>query len=124
MSTISVSELNKKPAKQWLKSAGKDDLVITSKGRPIAVLLRVASASVESTRALVRSVRALQAQNALQQAAVADGTAGFSKSDIDAEIAAARRQRRLEAACRKANKLGRVSADMRDWEKLNEAEED
>ena len=94
MSTISVSDLKKKPAKQWLKSAGKDDLVITAKGQPVAVLLRIAAASVESTRALVRSVRALQAQAALQQAAVANGTSGLSLSDIDAEIAAARRSRR------------------------------
>ena len=93
MSTISVSELKKKPAKQWLKSASKDDLVITSKGRPVAVILRIAAASVESTRALVRSVRALQAQAALQQAAANSGTADFSMSDIDAEIVAARRVR-------------------------------
>ena len=38
--------------------------------------------------------RALQAQNALQQAAVANDTADFSRSDIDAEIAATRRARR------------------------------
>ena len=94
MSTISVSELKKKPAKQWLKSASKDDLVITSKGQPVAVLLRIAAASVESTRALVRSVRALQSQSALQQAAVVNGTSDFSMSDIDAEIAASRRARR------------------------------
>ncbi|MEW6159860.1 MAG: type II toxin-antitoxin system prevent-host-death family antitoxin [Verrucomicrobiota bacterium] len=94
MSTISISELKKKPAKQWLKFASKDDLVITSKGRPVAVLMRIASASVESTRALVRSVRALQAQTALQEAAATNGTAGLSMSDIDAEIAAARRARR------------------------------
>jgi prevent-host-death family protein len=94
MSTISVSELKKKPASQWLKSAGKDDLVVTSKGRPVAVLLRIAAASVESTRALVRSLRALQAQAALQQAAVAGGVSGLSMRDIDTEIAAARRARR------------------------------
>lgn len=94
MSTISVSDLQKKPAKQWLKSAGKDDLVITSKGRPVAVLLRIAAASIESTRALVRSVRALQAQSTLQQAAAASGAAELSMSDIDAEIAASRRARR------------------------------
>ena len=94
MSTISVSELKKRPAKQWLKSASKDDLVVTSKGQPVAVLLRIASASVESTRALVRSVRALEAQSALQQAALADGTADLSLSEIDAEIAASRRARR------------------------------
>ena len=94
MSTISISDLKKKPAKQWLKSASKDDLVITSKGQPVAVLMRIAAASVESTRALVRSVRALQAQTALQEAAAANGTAGLPMSDIDAEIAAARRARR------------------------------
>ena len=94
MSTISVSDLKKKPAKQWLKSAGKEDLVVTSKGQPVAVLLRIASASVESTRALVRSVRALQAQAALQQAAGTNGTANLSMADIDAEIAATRRSRR------------------------------
>lgn len=94
MSTISVSDLQKKPAKQWLKSAGKHDLVVTSKGQPVAVLLRIASASVESTRVLLRSVRALQAQANLQQAAAASGAAGLSLSDIDDEIAASRRARR------------------------------
>lgn len=94
MSTILVSDLKKKPSKQWLKSAGKDDLVITSKGQPVAMLMGIAAASVESTRALVRSVRALQAQSALQQAAVASGVSELSMSEIDAEIAAARRARR------------------------------
>jgi PHD/YefM family antitoxin component YafN of YafNO toxin-antitoxin module len=93
VSTISVSDLQKKPAKQWLKAAGKDDLVVTSKGQPVAVLLRIASASVESTRALLRSVRALQAQASLQQAAVSSSAAELSMSDIDAEIAASRRAR-------------------------------
>lgn len=94
MSTISVSDLTKKPVKQWLKSKSKDDLVITSNGQPVAVLFRIASASMESTRALVRSLRALQAQSALQHTAAANGTAGLSMSEIDAEIAAARRARR------------------------------
>ena len=88
-----MSELKKQSTSQWLKSAGKDDLIITSKGQPVAVLLRIAAASVESTRTLMRSVRALQAQTALQQAAVANGTAGLKLADIDAEIAAARRAR-------------------------------
>ena len=68
--------------------------MVTSKGRPVAVLMRIASDSVESTRALVRSVRALQAQANLHQAAAASGTADFSMAEIDAEIAASRRVRR------------------------------
>jgi antitoxin (DNA-binding transcriptional repressor) of toxin-antitoxin stability system len=94
MSTISVSELKKRPASQWLKTAGEGDLVITAKGRPVAVLLRIAAASVETTRALARSLRALRAQTALQQSAAASGASGLAMTDIDAEIAAARRARR------------------------------
>lgn len=87
MSTISVSDLKKKPASQWLKSPGKDDLVITSKGQSVAVLMRIAAAAL-------KSIRALQAQSGLQQAAAANGAAELSMSDIDAEIAASRRARR------------------------------
>ena len=77
MSTISISELKKKPAGAWLKSAGKHDLVITSKGQPVAVLMRIASASVESTRALLRSVRALQAQASLQKSLLPPANRSF-----------------------------------------------
>jgi len=34
-STISVGDLKEKPAKQWLKSANKDDLIVNSKGQPV-----------------------------------------------------------------------------------------
>jgi hypothetical protein len=92
MGTLSVSALKKKTARQW--ASGKGDLVVTAKGQPVAVLMRVASVSVESARSLVRSVRALQAQASLQQAAAANGSAALSVADIDAEIAAARHGRR------------------------------
>jgi prevent-host-death family protein len=94
VSTISVSELKKQPAKKWLKSASKDDLIITSNGEPVAVLLSVDPASVQSTQALVRSVRALQAQKALQDTAILNGTSELSLAEINSEISAARRARR------------------------------
>jgi antitoxin (DNA-binding transcriptional repressor) of toxin-antitoxin stability system len=72
MSTISVTDLKRKSAKQWLRPAG-GDVVVTAKGEPVALLMRIASASVESTREILRSVRALQAQAALQRAAAASG---------------------------------------------------
>lgn len=79
---------------QLLKTAGNDDLVITSKGKAVALLLKVAESSIDSTQSLVRSVRALQAQSALQREATVNGTVGISESDIDREILAARRGRR------------------------------
>ena len=88
-----MTDLKKKPAKQWLKSARRNDLIVTSNGEPVAILLPVGGESLESTRALMRSIRALQAQSALQQAAVANGASELSAYDVDAEIATARRDR-------------------------------
>ncbi len=94
MSTISVSDLKKKPAKQWRTSARKNQLVVTADGQPVAVLLSVDAESLEPTLSTLRSLRALQAQAALQKSAAENGTSRLTMDDIDAEIAAARRARR------------------------------
>jgi antitoxin (DNA-binding transcriptional repressor) of toxin-antitoxin stability system len=94
MSTISVSDLKKRPAKQWGKSAKKGDLVVLAQGQPVAVLVPVEAGSVESTLSAVRSVRALRAQAALQKSSAANRTNRLTMAEIDGEIAAARRVRR------------------------------
>jgi len=85
--------LKKQPVGQWLESVDKGDLVVTSQGRPVAVLLPLHPESLASTLSTLRSVRAVQALAALQQAAAANGTCDLSRKDIDAEIAAARKSR-------------------------------
>jgi len=77
-------------ADQWLKSVDKDDLIVTSQGQPVAVLLPINAKSLEPTLAALRSIRAVQAQVALQQAADANGTSGLTMNEIDAEIGASR----------------------------------
>lgn len=93
MSTISVSELKRKTASQWRTTAQTGNVVITSQGQPVAVLLPIDAGSLEQTLSALRSVRALQAQAAMQKAA-RNGASKLSMEDIDAEIAAARRARR------------------------------
>lgn len=93
MSTISITDLKKQSADQWLKSVDKDDLIVTSQGQPVAVLLPIDAKSLEPTLSALRSVRAVQAQIALQQAADANGTSGLSQDDINAEIETARQTR-------------------------------
>jgi prevent-host-death family protein len=85
--------LKKQSADQWLKSVDKDDLIVTSQGQPVAVLLPIDAKSLEPTLSALRSVRAVQAQIALQQAADANGTSGLSQDDINAEIETARQTR-------------------------------
>jgi hypothetical protein len=70
------------------------DLIVTSKGEPIAVSLPVGSISVAATQSLLRSVRALQAQSVLQETSHNNAIAKLSMSDVDAEIGATRRDRR------------------------------
>ncbi len=94
MSTISVSDLKKKPAKQWRASARKNQLVVTAEGEPVAVLVSVDAKSLEPTLSTLRSLRALQAQAALQKSAMENGTSRLTMDEIDAEIAAVRRARR------------------------------
>jgi hypothetical protein len=60
----------------------------------VAVLLPINAESLDVTLSTLRSVRALQAQAALQRGAKADGTASLTKDQIDAEITAVRRGRR------------------------------
>jgi antitoxin (DNA-binding transcriptional repressor) of toxin-antitoxin stability system len=94
VSTISINELKEKPASQLVQAAGKEDVIVTSDGLPIALVLGLGLESLEATQSLVRSVRALQAQAALQRAALHDGTANLSDSNIDDEIAAVRKKTR------------------------------
>jgi prevent-host-death family protein len=93
VSTISINDLEKQSAAEWLKSVDKDDLIVTSQGRPVAVLLPINAQSLDSTLSALRSVRAVQAQAALQKSADANGTSSLSMNDIDAEIIASRQTR-------------------------------
>jgi len=94
MSTITVSELKRKPTKQWREVAKTGDLVVTEQGEPVAVFLPIDAQSLEPTLSALRSVRALQAQAALQEAARRNSTHELTMAEIDEEIAAARRARR------------------------------
>ena len=94
MSTITINELENKTAREWLKTAARGDLIVTSEGQPVAVIMQLASGSLESAKAFVRSIRALHAQTDLQKFASENGTSDLSETDIDIEISAARRDRR------------------------------
>lgn len=94
MSTITVRDLKRKPTEQWRQAAKSGDLVVTAQGQPVAVLVPIDADSLEPTLSALRSVRALQAQAALREAARANGTDKLRMEDIDAEIAAVRHARR------------------------------
>jgi prevent-host-death family protein len=92
MEFIPVRDLRVQPGEVWRKLREKRDLVITSRGQPIAILIDV-EGDLESTLAAVNRARAQMAVSQLRKAAQAQGVDRLSTDDIDAEIQAARQER-------------------------------
>jgi len=69
-------------------------MVITSNGRPVAVLASVDEGNVEQSLAAWRQVRAMQAIASIQQSSMQQGTDRISTEEIDAEIRQARSHRK------------------------------
>ena len=91
MSTITVSELKRKPTQHGRKAARAGDLVVTEQGQPVAVLVPIDARSLAPTLSALRRVRALRAQAALQKAARHRSAHQMTMAEVDEEIAASRR---------------------------------
>ena len=94
MRFISVRELRGQSAAVWRTLADEKDLVVTSNGKPIAVLSETSEEQLEESLRAVRRARAQAAVAAIQQASRDRGTDRLSLDDINVEIAAVRGSRR------------------------------
>jgi len=97
MEFITVRDLRTRPSQIWDKLRQKHDLILTSSGRPIAVLSHIDEGVVEETLAALRRARAQAALSRLRAAAAAQGRDHLSPDEIEAEIAAARAERGASA---------------------------
>lgn len=97
MEFISVRDLRIQPGQVWKRLAETGELIITSNGKPIALLSGVTDATLEQTLTAMRRARAQVAVSQLRTTAQARGTDKMSMREIDAEIKAARRERRRSA---------------------------
>jgi len=94
MKFLSVRDLRGQSAKVWRELPNEKEMVITSNGRPVALLTAVDETSVDKSLAAWRQVRAMQAIASLQQQSMKQGTDNLSMDDIDAEIKESRDSRR------------------------------
>ena len=94
MRFVSVRELRGKSAAVWTALEQEQEMVITSNGKPIALLSATSEESLEESLAALRSARALAAIDAMQQASLKAGTDRLSAADITTEIKAVRKGRR------------------------------
>ncbi len=68
-------------------------MVITSNGKPIAILSAVSEETLEEALKSIRAARAIAAAETMQRHSVRTGTDRMTKAEIEAEIAAVRKKR-------------------------------
>lgn len=93
MKFVSVRDLRGKSADIWRELPDEREMVITSNGRPVAILAAVNESNLEESLAAFRQARAIDAVAALQRRSVGRGSDALSAEEIEAEIAAVRRAR-------------------------------
>lgn len=94
MKFLSVRDLRTHSARVWRDLADEKEMVVTSNGQPVAVLSSVDEESLESVLTAWRQARAAQAISDLQRESVRKGLDRTTPAQVDAEIAAARKERR------------------------------
>lgn len=93
MKFVSIRDLRGKSAEVWKRLPDEREMIITSNGRPIAILAAVNESNLEESLSAFRQARAVEAVVSLQRRSVEQGTDSISMDDIDAEVKAVRRKR-------------------------------
>ena len=94
MKFISVRDLRGKSAEVWKDLPAEREVVVTSNGRPIAILSAVNESNLEESLSAIRQARAAEAVMSLQRRSVERGTEGITMEEIDTEIKAVRGKRK------------------------------
>lgn len=93
MEFVSVRDFRVRPSDVWKRLREEHDVILTSSGRPIAILVDVQDQDVGKSLAAIRRARAQQAVSNMRQAAAAHGSDRMSLEEIEAEIKQARLER-------------------------------
>jgi hypothetical protein len=93
MKAISVRDFEARPDEVWEQLQNEHNLLVTDEGRLVALLLDIDEDNLAATLVALRQARAQVAVVRLRRSAVESGRDQLSTSDIEAEIAASRRER-------------------------------
>jgi antitoxin (DNA-binding transcriptional repressor) of toxin-antitoxin stability system len=93
MKFLSVRDLRGKSAQVWKELPEEREMVVTSNGRPIAILAAITEATLEESLSAFRQARAVEAVVSLQRRSIQQGTNKISMDEINEEIKAVRKKR-------------------------------
>jgi len=96
MKFLSVRDLRGKSADVWKGLTKERELVVTSNGRPIAILSAVTEETLEETLAAIRRSRAVAAVSEIQRQSIQSGRDAITPEEIEAEISSVRQARRRQ----------------------------
>ena len=99
-SFISTRELSKQPGKVMAKVSAEGPQIITQNGVPAAYLIPTTGRGIEADLDILRRLLLGRALDAAQAEAARSGASEMSMDEINAEIAASRRERRAGASAR------------------------
>jgi antitoxin (DNA-binding transcriptional repressor) of toxin-antitoxin stability system len=90
MKFLSVRDLRGKSAQIWKELPEEREMVVTSNGRPVAILAAITEANLEESLSAFRRLRAVEAVVSLQRRSVEKGTDKILLNEINTEIKYAR----------------------------------
>lgn len=94
MKFITVRDLRGRSGQVWTKLAREREVILTSNGKPIAIISAVSEDTLEESLTAVRRARAVAAVEKMQRQSVQFGTDKSSPREISAEIKAVRKAHR------------------------------
>jgi len=95
MRFITVRDLRQRGKEIWTELRSGEEAVLTHNGNPVALLIGVQEDELEETIRLVRRARAEAAASRMRERARRAGLHKLNTEDIEAEIRAARQERKL-----------------------------
>jgi antitoxin (DNA-binding transcriptional repressor) of toxin-antitoxin stability system len=94
MKTVTIRDLRTRPREVQQSLSAGDHTLLTSNGKPVAIMVPVDSSNFDETLELLQRARAQQAVRAIRRSAQAAGTDNLSPKDIDRVVAETRKKRR------------------------------
>ena len=93
MKFLSVRDLRGKSSEIWKQLPKEQEMVVTSNGRPIAILTATSESTFEESLSALRTARSIEAVADMQRTSAEKGVDRTSLSEINKEIKAVRKKR-------------------------------
>ncbi|MEA3305496.1 MAG: type II toxin-antitoxin system Phd/YefM family antitoxin [Candidatus Omnitrophota bacterium] len=93
MRFVTIRDLRSKSAQIQRQLPKEKEMVLTSNGKPIAILTATSADRIEESLTMIRQVRAMEAVDLMQRRSMEAGTDRMSLKEINKEIAAVRKAR-------------------------------